>query len=470
VIPAPALTDQALAAQPIAAVADGRPVVAPAPTPVPALGTTLAGPSSVPAPTPTPHIECGFATPLATPTPVDTSSTAEIVVREIRATDGRLRVADGVPDPPVTWDVAKVSGSARDLRLPALTYTGLDVRGGDFRFGGLHLSGARSARGSDLEFSGTDLALSATTPYLELVGLPYRFSGGWGSFRARLSIGEKGWTADTLLRLRDPRFADAASALDDAAGMPVARAVELLRDPEGDVVLRLPLSSASLASGGRIAQAISSGVRSSIRSAVEYSYIPVEVTFVPGRPQLTESSAQQLVSVGQLLESRSSLMAEIQAGTTRGDQRWLAEQSLSEGLREGGGGFMGVLRSLGVRDERQRIREALIARANGGPGPLDAEDEAVLERLLAEAPPVGPERLAALADARLATVRDHLVNRHYIERGRVITDRSQLEGAVVPIVRIEFRVGRPADIEPSVASPQEPVGARAAESDAWLGR
>ena len=61
------------------------------------------------------------------------------------------------------------------------------------------------------------------------------------------------------------------------------------------------------------------------------------------------------------------------------------------------GGFRGVLRSFGMRDQRTRIRDALAARSEGRPGRLAADDEAALAELVAAGPPIADDRLA---DAR----------------------------------------------------------------------
>src|SRR5262249_9396870 len=162
----------------------------PVPTPAPIAAGAVPGGSPGALPTATPEVViCGIqANPQADP------YAPEIAIKSVHASDGRLTVTDQVPVPGVTWDITQLAGSARALEVPALTYSGLDIRGGDLRFGELHLSGTRRARGSELEFSGTDMALAATTPYLQLVGVPYRFVGGRGSFRSRLSIGEGRWS------------------------------------------------------------------------------------------------------------------------------------------------------------------------------------------------------------------------------------------------------------------------------------
>jgi hypothetical protein len=129
---------------------------------------------------------------------------------------------------------------------------------------------------------------------------------------------------------------------------------------------------------------------------------------------------------------------ELTADTSAADRRWLAEQALLPQL-EPSEGFMGVLRALGMRDARERIRSALAARAGGAPGPLSASDEALLTSLLAERPPADyADQLAALREARLTRAANHLAEEHSITGRRVVVAPTADPRNVAPTVRLQF--------------------------------
>jgi hypothetical protein len=103
---------------------------------------------------------------------------------------------------------------------------------------------------------------------------------------------------------------------------------------------------------------------------------------------------------------------------------------------------MGVLRAFGVRGQRARIRDALEARAEGEPGRLDADDEAALDALVAAAPPVTDDRVAALAAARVAHVANLLAIRHAVGPTRVVVaEPSAHVSAASPSVDARFLQG-----------------------------
>jgi hypothetical protein len=167
----------------------------------------------------------------------------------------------------------------------------------------------------------------------------------------------------------------------------------------------------------------------------------VTVLFPPGQAQLTTLAAQDLAPVAEILAARPGLVVELTAEASSKDRRWLAEQALRRRVDEGGG-FLGVLRAFGMRDARSRIAAALEARGQGGRGFLDPEDEALLTRLLAEAPPIYDSQLLALGQARMLRVGNHLADRYGINGRRVIERRVGLHDASdVAAVRMQLAVG-----------------------------
>jgi hypothetical protein len=232
--------------------------------------------------------------------------------------------------------------------------------------------------------------------------------------------------------------------------MPVSSALGRLRDQNGDV--RVQVALASLRDGrDSYANQVAAGVLESINRAAEEARVAameraaaaasVTVLFQPGQVEPTTSAMRQLDPLIQLLNTHTELVVALTSEASETDRRWLAEQALYEKLDDSGG-FVVVLRAFGIRGDRERIRTALAARAGGAPGVLDQSDEALLTRLLAEAPPVDDGQLAALREARLARVASYLAGRHGIADKRIVVHTGDpREGAALSAVRAQLMIG-----------------------------
>jgi len=405
--------------------------------------------------------------------PVFEEISPQLLLAGLRMANGRIVVVDRVPTPPVTWDVTRVDVVGRDVRVPSPGIDGLRLSGHESRFGDVQLSLRRGERRDGWDFAAQGMLLSAASPYLQLAGLPFRFGGGTGALDTRISIGESDWTADTEVTLRDPRFLGSIGALEDAMGRTMSRALSELRDGEGNVTLRIPLSSSDAARPAALVQAIAKAAREEIRRiALEPPRPPVEapdpdegqaaaprpapqavprpaatpvrrraevsrmeVVFPAGRSDLNALAVEQVSGVAKTLLSRPELLVQLAATVTAEDRRWLAEQSLAQDLARPDA-LRGVLRAFGVGAARERIRAALAARGQGLPGLLSAEDEEELQEYVAERPPVGPAEIQALREARSSRVANRLSDYHGISRRRIEVERGDASSGGVPAVRL----------------------------------
>jgi len=400
------------------------PVAAPAPAAVRAIAAAPNADVAVPEPTPEP-----------TPPP-----RAEAVINSLRSTRGRLLLVDTTLEPARTFDVAVTEGWAQGLRLPQATLGSFVAQGSDPRFGTVQLGGSRSADVREIDLFAQSIPLAATAPYLEQAGLPYVFTSGTGSLLSRVVVAGDRWSADTTLTLHEPRIAGDEAALRQSLGMSSDAAFAALRDRDGDVTLRLPLAS-STADPRPMPDVIAAAVRDAVTRARQAPLpeAPLQIVFAPGRAELSVQGVRQLGSITELLAARRDAVVELTGGWSSADRRWLAEQELIDDLEEPGG-FMGVLRALGVRGQTERIREALEERGAGRPGRLDQDDEETVDRLIAEGPPIADDRLVALAEARLARVQTVLADQG-VTRARVLTATTLArEGAAPPVVRARIAV------------------------------
>jgi hypothetical protein len=179
---------------------------------------------------------------------------------------------------------------------------------------------------------------------------------------------------------------------------------------------------------------------------------PLRIAFAPGRAEPTAHGAQQIAAIAKILDARPDLVVELAAPVATDDRWWLAARALAGDLKPAGG-FQGVLRTFGIRDQRERIRRALEQRADGRSGRLDADDEAALEALLARRAPDDAGRLADLAAARVTRVTTDLGERHGIAPARVAVAVGPDEVAARPVVR--GRIG----VDPHVARLSPPAPA-----------
>jgi hypothetical protein len=138
-------------------------------------------------------------------------------------------------------------------------------------------------------------------------------------------------------------------------------------------------------------------------SEVDLAALPAE----PGAAEPTAEGAARLEALATLLASRPLLAVALAGRAGPEDrpllaERWLVERaSAGEPLPEvQGASFLA----------RRRLSQALAARGRGEAATLSPDDDALLTRMR-DAAPVPPERFSALAAARAAAARDHLLAR-----------------------------------------------------------
>jgi hypothetical protein len=237
--------------------------------------------------------------------------------------------------------------------------------------------------------------------------------------------------------------------------MSIEKAFATLRDPNGDVTLHLALAAPGPGDTRTLPDVVARAMRDAVARGGEQPLPdkPLRIAFAPGRADLTTPGVQQVVIIAKLLDARPNLVVELAAPLSAVDRRWLAEQVLANEI-EPAGGWKGVLRTFGIRDQRERIRRALEQRADGRPGRLDADDEAALKDMLAQRPPVDAGRLAALAAARVTRVKTELAERGIAAARVAVADPGPDDGGVPPGVRGTIGVG-PRVVRLSVPAPAE---------------
>src|SRR5262249_62243424 len=146
---------------------------------------------------------------------------------------------------------------------------------------------------------------------------------------------------------------------------------------------------------------------------------PQPIAFHTGRDDFAGDGSKQIDALAKFLAERPGMGVALQTTTTKEDVRWMREHDLLDQLGAPQGVF-GTLRNLPKRGVRDRIRDALAARAQDKPGELDADDQKTLDEWLDQRPAPTPERIHALAVGRLARVEQALRNDHGIDARRVL--------------------------------------------------
>jgi hypothetical protein len=234
------------------------------------------------------------------------------------------------------------------------------------------------------------------------------------------------------------------------AGMPLDLALALLRDPEGDIALPIPLEygeqGASAGIGtillGALRAAITGAVTSPIKAmgmllpeggAAEISFAPI--AFAAGDATAPPDAAEKLAPLAKLLAQRPGLGLALVGHAGPDDRLALAERILIERVAADRG--LPALDDAGFF-ARRRVQGALGERGRGEAGALEPEDQALLTRYL-EATDVPAERYADLARRRAEAVRDVLATAHRLAPARLLVEAGS--EAAAPEVVPELRVG-----------------------------
>jgi len=144
---------------------------------------------------------------------------------------------------------------------------------------------------------------------------------------------------------------------------------------------------------------------------------PAPIGFRPGRAELDPTGSQQVDQLAAFMAGRPGIGVTLETTVTNADVRWLREQALLQAWDTAG--VLGTLRGLTQRSARDRVRQALEARRKDEAAELSAEDSAALDGWLNEQPPIAPEQLLALANARLAHTEAALEEGHGLDASRV---------------------------------------------------
>ena len=367
------------------------------------------------------------AAPATAPPPAPAESTpprpVEVTLTSLRIDKGDVTMSDQTVKPFFRGRLSPLAVELSQARWPGPSVGNFKLSAVGSEKGTLNVFGALSGGTGWFQVDVDKLALTPFNPYA--TGLSsYSVASGKLSASTKASFDKGDYYADNWITLHDFDVQGGAggSLFQQQFGIPLSMALALLRDVNGNIDLGIPVSGGAEGTKIGLFTVIRSALQHAILNALasplklvgavfgggdeKKSLAPQPIEFLPGRADFAPAGSSQVTQLGELLASRPGIGVTLDTAVTEEDVRWLREQDLLATWNKES--FFAKLGSLTHKGTRDRVRDALEARAKDKPGELSPEDAKALDDWLAEQPAVAPERLRALAAARLQRVQKQL--------------------------------------------------------------
>lgn len=379
------------------------------------------------------------------PSDEETHAAVAFSIDTFAISGGRIDFDDRSVSPGFRARLEDLAISGRDVAWPERRVRELAVSMGIPPGASLRVDGHLDATDDEVRIELKELALPPFDPYAQPAG--YRLRRGAATLESTLEKHGSEIEMDNDITLHHLALDGlSGNRFQETFGMPLDLTLALLRGPSGDIKLSVPVSFDETG-------AADTGLTSIVRSAVRQALVgavtsPLKlagfafsmfggggpsadaIPFAPAAAVLGEAETERVDALARLLASRPGLAVELSGTTGEADRPGLAEAVLTEGIVNGEdlpdleeSGFLA----------RRRVAGALRDRAEGKPGELSEEDDALLRRYL-ESVDVPAERWEELARRRADAVRVALIEEHAIEESRitVVGPSSSGEPGVVP--------------------------------------
>jgi hypothetical protein len=347
--------------------------------------------------------------------------------------------------------VRDLSVDVAGVKLPERTVENLRVRGIAPERAPFDLRASLPGARGTLSFKLERLPLAQFSPYASKAA-DLRIPKGELTLdtKAKLTNAGAAGKVDTQVVVHELAIQGGPKAI-SVAGMPLDLALALLRDPEGDIELPIPLEYGAKGASAGIGTILLGALRAAITGAVtspikamgmllpeggnaEISFAPI--AFAAGDATAPPDAGEKLAPLASLLAQRPGLGLGLVGHAGPDDRLALAERILIERVAADQG--LPSLEDAGFF-ARRRVQGALEDRGRGEAGALEPEDQALLGRYL-EATTVPAERYTDLARRRAEAVRDVLATSHRLAPARLVVEAGVEPAA--PGVVPELRVGR----------------------------
>lgn len=377
----------------------------------------------------------------------------DLSIAKLTMTNGEVEALDKTVKPAARTKIRNLALEAKEVRFPATAARGIHFSATLPKTAKLDVRGDLKPKNvGDFKLSLKQLDLPTFNPYAGAAA-GVTVDQGTASVETKLKMRGVKMEIDNQLVLnkfgvsmRDPE------TFERSFGVPIDLALALLRDPNGDIALHIPVTmdekGAKIAMGAVIASALKAALIGAITAPLKmvgalfgggddkgaggFSIDPLPS--VAGSPDLEGDQNGRIDGLAQMLSERPTVGLALRGRVGPEDRPVVAEQILVEQWSAGKG--LPELEDVNFL-VRRRIGQALSRRAKGEPAELDPEDQPVYERYVA-AIAIPDARLNALATARAERVRALLVEKGIVAT-RVAVGEPEAESK--PGVVVGFKAG-----------------------------
>jgi len=358
--------------------------------------------------------------------------------------DGEVVWTDRALDPPLVLRARDLGFRGQDLHWPAARAQRLEASAAMPGNASFSISGGLAGEQA-VRIQLENLPLEPLGPYASRYA-GYRIQRGAFSLDTRLRGGEGRYAARNDVVLHDLRLAaEDPGAFQSTFGISLDLGLALLRDRQGNIDLAFPVSFDEGALDwsllGLVRQAFQKAVLNALTSPLRAlgavigadgrieDWRPRPVAFAPGTLDPTPAGREEIRDLAATLAARPELGVVLRGRIDDADRASLRRRRLLEIARSDERELPDVAGE-SLWDEiwtEGQVIDALEKRVAGEEAPLDPEDEALLEKMLA-AVEVPEARVAELATARAAAVRDLLERAPEVAPGQVRVEEGFGEG------------------------------------------
>jgi hypothetical protein len=343
---------------------------------------------------------------------------------------GRLDFTDRTVKPFARSAVRDLGVRAKGIRWPERDARAIALRAQLPGQGRLDVRGDVRGGAGHIEIALDRMGLTPFNPYATTYG-GVAIDTGATSLVTKLTLTPARIEADNRLVIHQLGVSSQGSSVVPGVGIPIDLALALLRDPQGDIALPVPVTvergktSVGLRAivGGAVKAALVGALQSPLEGLglvagalaggdAEVGMEPIRCLAGAAEPDAGE--AERIAGLAEMLASRPGLGIALAGRAGPADESGLAERILAERVAAD---TAPDLDGLGFFQRRRLVR-ALEERAAGGAPGLDAGDAATLERWIA-AVEVPTDRVAALAGSRAEALRARLVADHGVPDARI---------------------------------------------------
>lgn len=377
----------------------------------------------------------------------------DLSIAKLTMKNGEVEAIDKTVKPVARTKIRNLALEAKEVRFPATAARGIHFSATLPKTAKLDVRGDLKPNNvGDFKLTLKQLDLPTFNPYAGAAA-GVTVDQGTASVETKLKMRGVKMEVDNQLVLnkfgvsmRDPE------TFERSFGVPIDLALALLRDPNGDIALHIPVSmdekGAKIAMGAVIASALKAALIGAITAPLKMvgalfgggddkgagGFAIDPLPSVAGSPDLEGDQNGRLDGLAQMLSERPTVGLALRGRVGAEDRPVVAEQILVEQWSAGKG--LPELEDVNFL-ARRRIGQALSRRAKGEPAELDPEDQPIYERYVA-AIAVPDARMNALATARAERVRALLVEKGIVGT-RVAVGEPEAESK--PGVVIGFKAG-----------------------------